>query len=210
MSASSCGMSSACAGRMSISSGRERRGELHTVAAGALCGVLRMIRVSEQMLSPDPERIARGDADAAGEIDGRTVALDAYLRHSPADAFRDGVGGRSVGAVENHHELFPTVAPDDIRLAQLRLYGPDDPRQARIASRVTAAVVDVLEMVEIEEQHGDRQPTSLGAHARRVEPLDERAAVEYAGERIGLRTPFGIGERERLCAQAVGGAECDQ
>ena len=42
------------------------------------------------------------------------------------------------------------------------------------------------------------------------QPFDQRATIQYAGQRIGLCTSFGIGERQPLFAQPVGHAQCDQ
>src|SRR5215472_14781555 len=119
MRASSGGMSAERAARMSMASGGERRSTLHLVAPRALGGVLGGVGVCDEMLTPHPERIARGHADAAGEVDGRTEPLDLHLRHSAADAFGDRVCRSGVGAAKDHHEFLSTIAADHIRVTQL-------------------------------------------------------------------------------------------
>ena len=54
------------------------------------------------------------------------------------------------------------------------------------------------------------RPRALGAHAGSIEPFDQRAAVQHAGQRVGLRALLGGRQRRRLRAQAVRGAERDE
>src|SRR6516164_11082929 len=98
MSASSCGMSPGRARRMSISLCRERCGELHLVAARAFGGVLRGVGMRDEMLPPDSESVARGDPDAAGEMDGGAEPRDAHFRHTAADSLGDRLRGGCVRA----------------------------------------------------------------------------------------------------------------
>ena len=141
---------------------------------------------------------------------GPAVALDADVGDAAADALGDGLRGGRIRAVQDHDELLAPIAADDIRLAQLRLDRRDDAREARIAGGVAVGVVDLLEVVEVEEQHRDRQLARLGAQAGGIEPLDQRAAVEDPRERVGLRAPLGIGEGEGLLAHVIGHPERDQ
>src|SRR5580658_7370751 len=114
MSASSCGMSALAAARIATALGRHRNRRLHLVAPGALGGVLRRVRVCDQVLAPDAERVAGRDPDAAGEIDGCAEPLDADLGDTPADALGDRARCGCVRAVEDDHELLAAVAADDI------------------------------------------------------------------------------------------------
>src|SRR5262249_60895490 len=106
-------------------------------------------------------------------------------------------------ASNNSHNPPPAVTADHVRETQLRLDGRNDARQAGIAGRVAVGVVDLLEMIEVDEQHRDRQPARLGAHAGGIEPLDERAAVWHPGEASRLRAPPGPGCGERMRARAI-------
>jgi hypothetical protein len=43
-------------------------------------------------------------------------------------------------------------------------------------------IVDFLEVIQVDEQQRNGQPASAGAQAGRIQPLDERATVEYPGQ----------------------------
>ena len=54
-----------------------------------------------------------------------------------------------------------------------------------VAGEVPEAVVDQLEAVEVEEQHGEQvAPAAAGPVERALQPLHEEGAVGQAGERI--------------------------
>ena len=60
---------------------------------------------------------------------------------------------------------------------------PADVDEQLVAGAVAEAVVDDLEAVEVEEQHGDARP-ALGARQGLREPVDEERPVGQAGERV--------------------------
>src|SRR5690348_11483383 len=91
-------------------------GDLNANPSGTLRGVHGSIGLGDQMLTPDTKRIARGDPDAAGQIDRRPESFHTNVRDPIADAFRDRVRRRDVGAAEDDDKLLAAIAPDDIRL----------------------------------------------------------------------------------------------
>ena len=62
-----------------------------------------------------------------------------------------------------------------------------DRRQQQIADRVAERVVDVLEPVEVEEQHGKLAAPAMRAGDRLSDPVREQRAVGQAGQRVVMR-----------------------
>ena len=85
--------------------------------------------------------------------------------------------------------------------------GANDRAQAGIACRVSKGVVDLFEVIEIDEQERDRQSTRPRAQAGGIQTLDERAAIQHARERIGLRPALGFGKGRTLLAQPIGNSQ---
>ena len=59
-----------------------------------------------------------------------------------------------------------------------------DLAEQHVAGVVAEAVVDVLEAVDVEEQHGDAGTVALGPGERVAEELDEQPAVRQPGEQV--------------------------
>jgi hypothetical protein len=96
------------------------------------------------VLPPDAERIARRHSNATRELDRRPETFDTHIRYPVADALRDRMRSGDVRAAEDDDKLFAAIAPDDIRLPQLRLDRRDDRVQTRIPGRVSERIVDLL------------------------------------------------------------------
>ena len=58
-----------------------------------------------------------------------------------------------------------------------------------VAGHVAEGVVDVLEAVEVDEQHGEHATVAAGERQRVIEPLEERGAVVEARQRVVMREP---------------------
>ena len=80
--------------------------------------------------------------------------------------------------------------------------------QHRVAGGVAEAVVDRLEVVEVDEHHADRCPLAAGAGQRVLDAVGEQRAVGEAGERVVERL---VGELvlERLALADVAAVEHD-
>src|SRR5579864_7883505 len=116
---------------------RQGARRLHLVAPRPLGGVLRRIGLGDQVLTPDPEGVAARAADAAGQADWSAESLDPDSRDALADALRHGSGGARIRTRQHHYELLAPIAPDDVRLAQLRLDRRHHRCEAGIACRMT-------------------------------------------------------------------------
>ena len=62
-----------------------------------------------------------------------------------------------------------------------------DPGEHLVAGRMAVAVVDRLEVVDVEEDDRDRRADRVGTVERMLEPLEEVPRVAETGERIGQR-----------------------
>ncbi len=113
------------------------------------------------------------------------------------DVGDDGVRRCGVGdARQENGELVAAEAGDQVAAAHRPRQAPRDFPQERIARIVSERVVDVLEMVEVEHQHGAHSAV-LAAPLRQLvaQFLDEDAAVGESREGVLLRVPFDRGFR---------------
>ena len=87
----------------------------------------------------------------------------------------------SVGGVEQHGELVAAEPRRGVRRAHCALHAPADLGEHLVADRMAERVVDRLEVVEIEEQHGGRP---VSARHSGLDPLGEERAVRQPGEDV--------------------------
>jgi hypothetical protein len=105
------------------------------------------------------------------------------------DALRDLHRVRAVGAGDGDHgELVTAETGQHVPDAQRAPQPPGDPAQQLVACRVAEAVVDHLEVVDVEqEKRGSLPWTVLGEDEGCGEPVLEEQAVGQAGERVVRR-----------------------
>ena len=104
-----------------------------------------------------------------------------------AEATRSAIAmaSRVVGeAVDQDPELVAAEAGDDVAGAQVGAQPRGDGAQQGVAGVVAEAVVDELEVVEVEEEDPDRRAGDRGAAERVVDRVDEAEPVGQAGERV--------------------------
>ena len=184
------------AGHLAAQAAFQRR-DLDAVAAARLGEIERLIGERDQ----SGEVLRRIDdhrhADARGRV--QRLALDTAAATAKALRSRSATryGVVDAGIRQHDHEFLATQAPDQIGLAQVRLRGPGEDLQHLVADRVTQAVVDRLEMIEVDQQHADRPVAPDLLRQQRLGVLQEGAAVEQAGQRIDHRGG-GIRMRARL------------
>ncbi len=167
--------------------GRGRIDQHRAVAARSLGAIEAAIGALDQLVRMRAARGKhRGDADARRDdrlaaagvrdrqrLDGETHALG-------RDACR-----LLVGIGKDHRELFTAVAREQVaRAHDARTARARDALQARVPFGMTVGVVEALEVVDVEQCHGERP---FGAH--RARPLArqrrvERAAIGDAGQRV--------------------------
>ena len=155
-----------------------RREEREPAAALPLRAVHGEVGVAEELV----RRVAGRDADAGAQPQLARVDLDRrhhLAEQSPAERVEPGPVGdecrdRELVAAETRHQL---VRPD----AAIQAHGDLD--QERIPGAVAEAVVERLEVVEVEEEERLRHARLLVA----TEQLEQLAAVRQVGERVGDR-----------------------
>ena len=149
-------------------------GHRHPLLAGALGQQQRAVGAVEQLVGG--QRLAPlGHADRAAH--GR--------RRPPIRVGDDAAAAALVGAGEQHDELVAAVARDDVVIAQLGAQRVGDRPQLLVAGLVAALVVDGLEVVEVDQQAGERRAGAAGAEISSRGAQVQRAVVDQAGERVG-------------------------
>ena len=134
-------------------------------------------RVDEQLALRDLERRAQGLVHALGDERGLV-----------------GVGH----AVEQDGELVAAEAGDRVRRPDGRLEPAGDRHEQPVSRLVAERVVDELEAVEVEEEHGGGRLRggALRPPDRLVEAVEEEHAVGQAGQRVVhrvvLQAPLGL------------------
>ena len=147
---------------------------------------------------------ARADAGMGVELGGRQPHGRAQRR---ADVLGDALGrlDRSLGidVGDEHEELIASEPGHDVGRAHGVAEPVGDDAQELVAGRVAVAVVHELEVVEVDEEDGDRLLAAPGARDRLLEVLLEEEAVGQVGERVVIGE---VGEPGLRGGQLVGGA----
>ena len=126
------------------------------------------------------------------------VAMPAVTRERPAllplllaESAHEllGCGGRRVGARAREHDG-ELVTAEPVRLADPAQLARDVSEHA-VADRMAVAVVDLLEVVEVEEADGQRLARGRGLLELDLELLLEVTVVAETGQRVGQREPHG-------------------
>ena len=153
-------------------------------AAAALLGAVEgRIGVPDQGLR---RLAAPADRDSdAGADEVLAVAQDEGPRERLRDPLGDAGGATLVPDVLGEdRELVPAEARDRVSRAQRLLDPGGDGGEELVAGGVAEAVVDELELVEVEEEHRDRGLAPGGHREGVLEPIEEEVAVGQAGEGI--------------------------
>ena len=164
--------------------------------AAALRVVHRHVGVAEQVVGGGPGvRHRQADADAHGE----RVAVDHALGTEPVEDPL-GQGAQRVGVVEPLHEDGELVATETGHDVGRTHAGPQlvgHLAHEQVADVVPEPVVDGLERVQVEVQHGRRAAdhATLGDGAAHL--VGEHAAVDQAGERVRAGEPLELVDQPR-------------
>ena len=106
------------------------------------------------------------------------------LQQRARHARRDLARAPDVPLLDEHGELVPAQAGRRVPRADAGDEAPRDLDQDRVAGRVTEAVVHVLEVVEVDEEHRERPARAPRAQQRVLQPVAEQAAVRELRERV--------------------------
>ena len=97
-----------------------------------------------------------------------------------------------VGVGQQHDELVAAVAGDDVVVAQLAAHRLGDRAQDVVPGQVAVLVVDRLEVVEVEQQAGQRGAGAARAGDLLAHAQVQRAVVEQPGQGVGDRGEAGV------------------
>ena len=150
-----------------------------------LRAVHRGVGVAEQRLGRLELAARERDADARGDehlaVGERDRLRQTAVRHALGELLR---GRPRRGRRAEHGELVAAEAGDRVARADRGAQPVGDGDEQPVAGGVAEAVVDHLEVVEVEEQHRDALVVELGVGERAPEPVDEEQPVRQPGERV--------------------------
>ena len=134
-----------------------------------------------------------------------TRLLDAQYGH--AQALADQRGGFAAGVGEQHHKFFTTVAEHHIDVAQAVLQCAGDGFECLVADQVAVAIVDPLEVVDVDHQYRQRLQSAAGDVHFALECLLHGDAVAGLGQRVaqcalqGCAVEQGIAQRKQQAGE---------
>ena len=145
------------------------------------------IGILKQLVRLVAVRRADRNADADGDRYRMIVKIERRAEHG-THALDEGVGdrGRFVGNLKND-ELVATDARHHIGAIQTPAQSLRDPLQQRVADRRPERIVDLLEAVDLEQQHDEEASLQRVAGKHLLHTLAQLHPVRQIGERIVAR-----------------------
>ncbi len=145
--------------------------------AAALGAVHRDIGIAQQAVGGVRARGAEGDADAgrdvelpASKIEGRQELLGDAVRHDTGPRL-------AMEALQQDNELVASQTRDRLVLPNAGAKAIRDLFQERVADMMAEAVVDLLEIVDIEKQQTDAGDVASGPRQRLIQPICKRTRL---------------------------------
>ena len=164
--------------------------------------VHRDVGVADNLLRVATGVAGAGDPDAGG--DGHGLAAE-HVRHPEVahEPFRHGARAPQVGQIAGKDgELVATQPCDEVTLPDEPPDSIGDRDEELVSGGVTHAVVDDLEVVEVDEKHGrDAFRAGLAGRLRFQRPLErslEHAPIRGAGEGVLLREILHVPQEHRV------------
>src|SRR5829696_2767170 len=100
------------------------------------------------------------------------------------DPLGEHAGGGQVGVLGQDGELVAAEAADGVVLAQAAAQPSRDLAQQPVAGAVAEAVVDHLEVVEVDEEHGQAAAVPAGPGQGVPDPVVEQGPVGQVGQAV--------------------------
>ena len=162
------------------------RGRVELVGAFA-CGLGRIhgnIRVAQKTVRVTGGVVAQCDTKARSRVD--RSSLNRHRRNQRRDDALACTDGPSLGAdvLEQDGKFVTAEASRAVGGAERFPEPPSDNDEQFVATRMTEAVVDPLEVVEVGEQHGGQPDLATAARQRLSEAIHEEGAVGETGQCI--------------------------
>ena len=156
------------------------------VLAAALGLVERRVRPLEHGLG-DVVAPELGEPAGDGDLDRPVAGVQPGAGHRDPHLVRDLEPAVQRGADQQDRELLAAVAGDEVGPAQPAPERLGDDPQGLVAGRVAEAVVDRLEVVDVEDRKGQRRAEPAPARVLLREPLVPGLAVWQLGHRVDHR-----------------------
>ena len=173
---------------------------LHDVAAHALRFERRSFGVRDQpfgvigVVGTDAHTDTRGEMELVHAVGKRRT-------ERRKQGCRERIGARRVVESDGKHDkLIGTEARDRIEFADRAMQAMRDRAQHRIARREPAEIVDGLEAIDVDEDHGRAFAAVLACGQRRRDALFEERAIRQIGDGIvigGDRADVDVGRSDR-------------
>ena len=96
---------------------------------------------------------------------------------------------------QDRHEFLSSPSSHRIHATQLLLHQASKLAQGRIASRMTIAIIERFEMIQIQEQDGAEAVVLVSAFQFLIEPGNQRTMIGQRRDRIGRRQSEDVGLR---------------
>src|ERR1041384_1531695 len=138
-------------------------GDGHAVSAAVFGGVHAGIGHPDDLVRRGAVDRKTGYSKAAGDA---SFAEHGIGRDPESQTLGQDLGLLHARFRHQDHELVTTVTSDDVRLARLLLEQPADARQYQVTLQVAQGVIHVFELVEIDQDYGER-----AARPRRTLPF---------------------------------------
>ncbi len=167
--------------------------------------VHRRIGVTENVVGGGAA-LGQGDADAVANGDFGPLQVD-RLAKGGSDPFGQPGRGGQVDVFEQQRELVATEPGHRVGAAHSRLQTPSHLLEQLVPGTVPESVVDLLEVVEVHEQH--RAATAgAGSQGQGVlEAVKEQPAIGQPGERVVERQTLDLLLQRRALGHVVASAE---
>ena len=181
-----------------------------TVTAGFLHRVHRNVSVLEQRRAVVGVARIDADADARADVDldsldeeRRPEAPAQRVRHDLGSTHESGLLGRVALEVgKKDQELIAALTCDNVRLSDRGAQPRSDCFEQFVAGGMPEAVVDQLEVVEVDEENGCAFARSTCPRKSRIQMLEKRSSVRQARQRVAERSMGELLDRLRLDALA--------
>ncbi len=149
------------------------------------------VGMDEQGLGRLPVARVERPADRSVDLDGRVVDAVRPLEGTAQPPGEDLRLAVAPGAGREHDELVATETGDRVARAHDRAQAAGDRPQHCVAGVVAAHVVDGLEPVEVDREHGERLPVAVRLLEHAVDPVFEQQPVREPRERVSQRERLG-------------------
>ena len=160
---------------------------MDAIAPGFLCGVAGGIGGAQHGLDTLAGVIDRHQADADADPEAAVLPAQAQVFDRLEHGIGDAPGLLHLAALQEHAEFVAAEAGQRVALAHHALQDAPDLAQELVAGDVAAAVVDRLELIEIEVAQRVFDAFRARHEERVSEAFLERAPVDQPGQRIMVR-----------------------